>query len=84
MEVLTFGHAGAKVLICPTREGRFYDYENWGLVGALTGPIERGLLHLFCVDSVDREAYTAAVFLLTRESFDTSNTSSTCYVKSFH
>jgi esterase/lipase superfamily enzyme len=56
MELLVFGHAGAKTLIFPTREGRFYDYENWGLVHALVEPIERGLLQLFCVDSIDRES----------------------------
>ena len=28
MELLAFGHAGAKVIVFPTREGRFYEYEN--------------------------------------------------------
>ena len=42
MELLVFGHAGAKVLVFPTREGRFYDYENWGLVDALRHSIEGG------------------------------------------
>jgi esterase/lipase superfamily enzyme len=57
MELLVFGHAGAKALVFPTRAGRFFDYENWGLVGALAEPIERGLLQLFCVDSVDGESF---------------------------
>jgi esterase/lipase superfamily enzyme len=56
MELLVFGDAGAKVLVFPTRQGRFYDYENWGMVDALAGPISRGLLQLFCVDSVDSES----------------------------
>lgn len=56
MELLLFGHAGAKVIVFPTREGRFYDYENWGLVDALRGPVEGGYLRLFCVDGVDSEA----------------------------
>ncbi len=61
MELLMFGHAGAKVLIFPTREGRFYDYENWGLAEALRGPVEGGYLRLFCVDAVDSESlYCAA------------------------
>lgn len=51
-----FGHSGAAVLVFPTREGRFFDYENWGLVGALQDPIDNGRLRLFCVDSVDSEA----------------------------
>lgn len=56
MELLVFGHAGAKVLVFPTREGRFYDYENWGLVDALRLSIDRGCIRLFCVDGVDSES----------------------------
>src|ERR1700737_4784403 len=62
MELLVFGHAGAKVLVFPTREGRFYDYENWGLVEALRQSIDAGHLRLFCVDGVDSESlYCRAV-----------------------
>ena len=56
MDLLVFGHAGAKVLVFPTREGRFYDYENWGLVDALRHSIEGGHIRLFCVDAVDSES----------------------------
>jgi esterase/lipase superfamily enzyme len=56
MELLAFGHSGAAALVFPTREGRFFDYENWGLVDAAKEQIESGLLQLFCVDSVDSEA----------------------------
>lgn len=55
MELLVFGHAGARVLVFPTREGRFFDYENWRLVGALHRQLSNGDLQLFCVDSVDSE-----------------------------
>jgi esterase/lipase superfamily enzyme len=57
MELLVFGHAGAKVLVFPTREGRFYDYENWGLVEALRQSLEGGHIRLFCVDGVDSESF---------------------------
>jgi esterase/lipase superfamily enzyme len=53
MELLVFGHAGAKVLIFPTREGRFYEYENLGLVAVLEDKINAGFLQLYCVDSID-------------------------------
>lgn len=56
MELLVFGHSGAKVLVFPAREGRFYDYENWGLVHALRHSIEGGHIRLFCVDGVDSES----------------------------
>jgi esterase/lipase superfamily enzyme len=55
MELLIFGHGGARVLVFPTRAGRFYDYENWGLVGALGHALGAGWLQLYCVDSVDAE-----------------------------
>jgi esterase/lipase superfamily enzyme len=56
MELLVFGHSGAKVLVFPTREGRFFDYENWGMVEALRHSIDRGQIRLFCVDGVDSES----------------------------
>lgn len=56
MELLVFGHAGAKILVFPTRQGRFFDYENWGLVNAVRDRIEAGLFRLFCVDAVDSES----------------------------
>jgi esterase/lipase superfamily enzyme len=56
MELLIFGHAGARVLVFPTRKGRFYDYEDFGLVEALAPSLEDGLLQLYCVDSVDQES----------------------------
>lgn len=56
MELLVFGHAGAKVLVFPTRQGRFFDYENWGLVNALRSSIDNGHIRLFCVDGVDSES----------------------------
>jgi esterase/lipase superfamily enzyme len=59
MELLVFGQAGARVLVFPTRGGRFYDYENWGLVQALHDAIEQGYIQLYCVDSVDRESLYA-------------------------
>ena len=56
MELLAFGHAGAKVLVFPTREGRFFDYENWGLVDSLRHSMDAGHIRLFCVDGVDSES----------------------------
>jgi esterase/lipase superfamily enzyme len=57
MELLVFGHAGAKVLVFPTRRGRFYEYENMGMVNVLADKIEHGYLQLYCVDSVDEESF---------------------------
>jgi len=57
MELLVFGHAGRAVLFFPPRMGRFYDYENWGIVAALEHRINSGELQLFCVDSLDSESF---------------------------
>jgi esterase/lipase superfamily enzyme len=59
MDLLVFGHAGARVLVFPTRGGRFYDYENWGLVASLASSICQGHIQLYCLDSVDRESLYA-------------------------
>jgi esterase/lipase superfamily enzyme len=61
MELLVFGHAGPSVLFFPTRTARFYDYENWKIVHVLQDRIEKGLLQLFCVDSVDAESFYAHI-----------------------
>lgn len=56
MELLVFGHAGAKVLVFPTRGGRFYEYENLRMVDRLRDKIDVGQLQLYCVDSIDIES----------------------------
>jgi esterase/lipase superfamily enzyme len=57
MELLVFGHAGERVLVFPTRSGRFFDYENWGLVDAARERIEAGQVQLYCLDSLDAESF---------------------------
>jgi esterase/lipase superfamily enzyme len=57
MELLVFGHAGAPVIVFPTSQGRFFEYEDRGMVAALAGQIEQGWIQLYCVDSVDSESW---------------------------
>jgi esterase/lipase superfamily enzyme len=57
MELLIHGHAGARVLVFPTSQGRFYEYEDRGMVANLGDWLEQGALQLFCVDSVDAESF---------------------------
>ena len=59
MELLTFGHAGARLLVFPTSMGRFYEWEDRGMVGALGEQLERGWVQMFCVDSIDAESWYA-------------------------
>ena len=57
MELLVFGHAGARVIAFPTSMGRFFDWEDRGLVAALGERLEQGFIQLFCVDNVDAESW---------------------------
>lgn len=57
MELLAFGERGFPLVVFPTSGGRFHEYEDRGMIGALTPKIERGDLQLICVDSVDQESW---------------------------
>ena len=57
MELLAFGHAGFPIVVFPTSGGRFWEYEDRGMVRALTPKIDRGELQVICVDSVDQESW---------------------------
>ena len=57
MELLVFGHGGLPAVVFPTSCGRFFEFEDRGMVGAIHGDIEAGRVQLFCVDSVDAESW---------------------------
>lgn len=57
MELLIFGHGGAKVLMFPTREGRFWEYEQLRVVGALAEKVMAGHLQLFCIEGLAQESF---------------------------
>jgi len=53
MEVLCFGDRGQNFLVFPTSCGRFYDWEDFGVVDSLRWFIDEGWVQLTCLDSVD-------------------------------
>jgi esterase/lipase superfamily enzyme len=57
MELLVFGHAGTKVLVFPTSQGRYFEYEDNQMVAAVADRVEAGQLQIYCVDSVDSESW---------------------------
>ena len=57
MEALVFGHAGMPLIVFPTSMGRFFEYEDRGMIGVLAPKIERGELQVFCPDAVDTESW---------------------------
>ncbi|MFZ2878070.1 MAG: hypothetical protein WA009_00905, partial [Phototrophicaceae bacterium] len=57
MELLIFGHAGARVLVFPTSRGKYYEWEDRGMWNKLSWFIDNGHLQFYCVDSVDGESW---------------------------
>ncbi len=57
MELVVFGHGGAPLIVFPTSMGRFFDYENRGMIDAIRDKYENGQVQAFCVDSVDTESW---------------------------
>lgn len=57
MELVTFGHGGAHMLVFPSSMGRFYEWEDRGMIATLGHSINNGWLQVTCVDSVDVESW---------------------------
>jgi esterase/lipase superfamily enzyme len=58
MELKVYGYYGKPVLVFPAMAGRFFDYEGFKMVDAVSGFIEAGKIKLFTVDSVDAESWS--------------------------
>jgi esterase/lipase superfamily enzyme len=56
--VLRYGHWGRPVLVFPSEQGRAIDYENNGMVDAVSDLIEAGRAKLYCVDSADGHTWS--------------------------
>ncbi len=59
MEFRVFGHAGMPAVVFPSGCGRYYEFEDFGMVEAVSWFIDAGKLQLFTIDSVDCEAWMA-------------------------
>lgn len=58
MEYKIYGDKGRGVLVFPSQDGRFYDYQDFDMVASLANHIEAGRIHLICADSIDRETWS--------------------------
>jgi len=58
LELKVYGHYGKPVVVFPAHGGRFFDYENFGMVAALRGSIDGGKVKLFTVDSIDWQSWS--------------------------
>jgi esterase/lipase superfamily enzyme len=59
MEFKVYGHAGKPLLVFPTGCGRFYEFEDFGVVESLREHIVEGKVTLYTLDSVDCESWMA-------------------------
>ncbi len=59
MEFKVFGHQGKPCIFFPSQNGRFFDYENQGIIKSIEWYIEQGKIQVFCVDSFDLESWSA-------------------------
>jgi esterase/lipase superfamily enzyme len=59
MDLLVFGHSGARVLVFPTSHGSYHEYRDRGMIDALGHHIRSGWLQVICVDSFDGASWYA-------------------------
>ena len=52
MEFKVYGHAGKPVLVFPTSCGRFYEFEDFGMVDAVRRFVDAGKIYI-CFDNDD-------------------------------
>jgi esterase/lipase superfamily enzyme len=57
IEIKVYGYYGKPVLVFPAQAGRFFDFENFGMVEAIQDFIESGKIKLFTVDSIDSQSW---------------------------
>jgi esterase/lipase superfamily enzyme len=59
MEYKVYGHSGKPVLVFPTSRGRFYQYEDFGMIEAIYAFIDQGQIQVFACDGIDGESLLA-------------------------
>lgn len=57
MEYKVYGHGGRPVVVFPTSNGRFYQYEDSGMIDELRGFIDAGQVQIWTVDGIDWETF---------------------------
>jgi esterase/lipase superfamily enzyme len=58
MELKVYGHSGKPVLVFPCMNGRFFEFEDYGMVHTVTPALDAGEVQLFTVDSIDSQSWT--------------------------
>jgi esterase/lipase superfamily enzyme len=56
-ELLVFGHAGTPMIVFPTSMGKYFEYEDRGMISLLADKLDKGDLQIFCPDGIDSESW---------------------------
>lgn len=56
-DMLVFGNGGMPLIVFPTSMGKFFEYEDRGMIGAVARKIDSGELQVFCPDGFDNESW---------------------------
>jgi len=59
IEIKVYGHMGRPLLIFPSSRGKFFEFEDMGMIKNLEGFINEGRLKVFCIDGRDWETWFA-------------------------
>jgi len=57
IELLAYGYYGEPVIAFPSGGGRFHDFEDNGMIGAIAHLIESGKIKMYCPDGIDHESW---------------------------
>ena len=58
MSLKVYGSGGKPVIVFPTQEGRFFEFEDFGMVKVCAPLIESGKLQIYTVDGIDAQTWT--------------------------
>ena len=56
MELKVYGWYGKPMLVFPAQGGRFYEYEDFKMIDAISDYIEAGKIKVYTVDSIDNQS----------------------------
>lgn len=59
MELKIYGHAGARMIVFPTSQGAFFEWEDQGMMDALGHHLREGWLQIYAVSSDDKNSWYA-------------------------
>jgi esterase/lipase superfamily enzyme len=57
MEYKVYGHGGRPIVVFPTSNGRFYQYEDSGMIAELRRFIDAGKVQVWTIDGIDGETF---------------------------